>query len=239
MSSLTYTTYVDQIANLLVIGSTDANFQTMLPGMIDYAENRMYRELNLLAATIADNSNTLTANNRSVSLSTSNGNLIIENVNVITPATATSTSGTRIPLVNTTLDVLDAIWPSNAANTGVPRFWANLDNFTILVGPPPDAAYPLEIRGAQQNPTPLSSSNTTTILTEMLADCFIAASMVFGSAYQRDFSAQGDNPAQGMSWEQTYKTLVASADVVEIRKVYQSQGWGSDQPSNITSPPRV
>jgi hypothetical protein len=237
--SLTYTTYVNQIANLLAIGSTDANFLTMLPGMIDYAEGRIYREMDLVATSIIASTQSMTASDRSVSLSTTYGDLIIDNVNVITPSTATSTSGTRVPLVATTADVIDAIWPANSANTGTPKFWAMLNNDTILVGPPPDAAYPVEIRGIQQNPTPLSSGNTTTILTEMLPDLFIAASMVFGSAYQRDFSAQGDNPAQGMSWEQTYKTLAASADAVELRKKYQSQGWGADQPTNITTPPRV
>jgi len=179
------------------------------------------------------------ANDRSVSLSTAYGNLILDNINVITPATATSTNGTRVPLVATTPDVIDAIWPRNSATTGVPQFWATINNFSIIVGPPPDAAYPVEIRAVQQNPTPLSSGNQTTILTEMLPDAFEAACMVYGSAYQRDFSAQGDNPAQGMSWETTYKTLMASADVVETRKKYQGQGWGADQPSNITSPPRV
>ena len=238
--SLTYTTYINQISNLLVIVSTDANFETMVPGMIDYAEGRIYRELDLVGTSILmSTTQSMTASDRSVAVSTIYGNLIIDNVNVITPATATSTSGTRVPLVNTTPDVIDAIWPKDSATTGTPQFWATINNFDIIVGPPPDAAYPVEIRAVQQNPTPLSSTNTTTILTEMLPDLFIAASMVFASAYQRDFSAQGDNPAQGMSWEMTYKTLIASADAVELRKRYQSQGWGADQPSNITTPSRV
>jgi hypothetical protein len=210
----------------------------MLPGMIDYAEGRIYRELDLIAASITDTSVSLTANNRSVALSTTYGNLIPDNINVITPATATSTSGTRNPLIATTPDVIDAIWPKNNSNTGVPQYWAFINNDTILVGPSPDAAYPLEIRAVQQNPTALSSTNTTTILTEMLPDLFIAASMVFGSGYTRDFSAQGDNPQQGMSWETQYQALKQSADMVENRKRYQGQAWGSDNPNNA-SPPRV
>jgi len=237
--SLTYTTYVDQIANLLVIGSTDSNFLTMLPGMIDYAEGRIYRELDLLATSVTFSSQALTANSRTLALSTAYGNLVPDNINVITPATATSISGTRVPLVATTPDVIDAIWGKNNSNTGTPQFWAFQDNDTIIVGPSPDAAYPVEVRAIQQNPTPLSSTNTTTILTEMLPDLFIAASMVFGSAYQRDFSAQGDNPAQGMSWEKTYQDLKQSAEFMELRKKYQGQGWTADQPSNVTSPPRV
>lgn len=234
-----YDSFVDQISNLLVIGSTDANFLIMLPGMISYSEGRIYRELDLLATSITFSSQALTANSRSLALSTAYGNLIPDNINVITPATATSTSGTRVPLVATTPDVIDAIWGRDNSNTGTPQFWAFIDNDTVIFGPSPDAAYPVEIRAVQQNPTPLSSTNTTTILTDMLPDLLIAASMVFGSAYQRDFSAQGDNPAQGMSWEKTYQDLKQSAEVTELRKKYQGHGWTADSPSNITSPPRV
>lgn len=236
--SLTYDTYIQQISNLLVIGSTDSNFLTMLPGMIDYAEGRIYRELDLLATSLTDTTQSMTAGNRQVPLPTAYGNLIVNNVNVITPATATSTSGTRKPLTQTTIDVIDAVWGTDGSNKGEPQFWAMLDNDTILVGPSPDAAYPIEVHAVRQNPTPLSSTNTTTILTEMLPDLFIAASMVFGSAYQRDFSAQGDNPAQGQSWESQYQLLKASAEVQEVRKTYESQAWTSRAPV-AAQPPRT
>ena len=59
--ALDYDSYVAQISNLLVIGSTDANFQTMLPGMISYAENRIYRELDLVANSITDATQSMTA----------------------------------------------------------------------------------------------------------------------------------------------------------------------------------
>lgn len=236
--SLTYTTYVDQIANLLVIPSTNANFQTMLPGMIDYAEGRMYRELDLVAMSVTDATGSLSSGIRDFPLPTAFGTfLVVDNVNVITPSTATSSYGKRNPLSCVTPDYMDSIYPQNGANEGQPRFWALVNNTSLIVGPVPDASYHMEIRGTQQ-PTPLSSTNTTTILTTMLPDVFLAASMIFGSAYQRDFSAQGDNPAQGMSWEATYQTLKQSADMVELRKSYQSQGWTSQQPNQIATPPR-
>lgn len=236
--ALDYDSYVAQISNLLVIGSTDANFQTMLPGMISYAENRIYRELDLVANSITDATQSMTAGNREFALPSAYGNLIVNNANVITPATATSTSGTRVPMTQTTVDVIDAIWGADNSNKGTPQFWAMLSNDTLIVGPSPDANYPVEIHAVQQNPTPLSSSNTTTILTVMLPDLFIAASMVFGSGYTRDFSAQGDNPQQGTSWEQQYQLLKASAEVQEIRKTYESQAWTSRAPVPA-QPPRT
>jgi hypothetical protein len=74
--SLNYTSYVDQVANLMVIGSTDANFQTMLPGMIDYAENRIYRELDPLYAQVTDTTALTSSGDRNFIPPTSLGNFI-------------------------------------------------------------------------------------------------------------------------------------------------------------------
>ena len=52
--SLTYTSYVSQIANIMAVKSDTEQFQTMLPGMIDYAEQRVYRELDLLNTVVRD-----------------------------------------------------------------------------------------------------------------------------------------------------------------------------------------
>ena len=54
--SLTYSSYVTSMANLMVVPTTDPAFQTMLPNMIDDAELRCYRALNLLDETVRDSS---------------------------------------------------------------------------------------------------------------------------------------------------------------------------------------
>lgn len=238
MAVLWYDNYLAQIANLLVIPSTDANFQVMTPGMISYAENRLYRELDLVAASVTDYG-AMTASNRDITFPENYGNyVVIDNLNVLTPVGTTSSNGSRNPLVATTPDVIDAIWPSNTAETGVPRFWAIIDSSHAIVGPPPAAAYAFEVRG-QQVPTPLSSGNSSTPLTSLFPDLMVAASMVYASGYQRDFSAQGDNPAQGNSWETQYQILIRSATVQEARKQYQAQGWTANSPSDAATPPRV
>ena len=86
--SLTYTTYVDQVANIMAVDSTTSQFQTMLPGMIDYAEQRIYRELDLLNTVTRDSTLSLTSNNRNFALPvTANGIFItVQGINVITPA---------------------------------------------------------------------------------------------------------------------------------------------------------
>lgn len=236
--SLTYDTYVAQISNLMVIGSTDANFLTMLPGMIDYAEGRCYRELDLLATRITTTT-TLSSGNRGVTLPTSAGTYrVIENVNIITTVGQGSSNGTRAPVVPVSRDFIDNVYPSGQSNTGVPLFWAMNANTDLIFGPAPDVGYTTEIVGTIQ-PTALSSSNTTTFLTNMLPDVFVAASMVFGSGWMRDFGAQSDNPQQATAWEAQYTTLFQSANIETLRQKYQSGGWTHAQPSPIATPQRA
>jgi hypothetical protein len=243
--SINFTTYTAQITNLMVVASSDPNFQTMQPGMIDYAEQRMYRELDLLATRVTDSSGSLTAASNTFSLPTDVGTyLVVEEVNIITPASAgTVALGTRNPLVNTSVDFIDLCYPTQVLSTSqtnpqVPEFFAVQDNGTLLLGPTPDSSYIVEVRGTQR-PTPLSSANSSTILTAMLPDAFVAASMVYAAGYMRDFGSQSDNPQMAQSWENQYNTLIQSANVEELRKKYQSQAWTSQIPTPIATPPRV
>ena len=244
MSTLNYTTYLSQISNLMVITSTDSNFTTMLPGMIDYAEQRIYRELDLLYTRVTDNG-TLAAssNGRLVSLPTNTGTyIVVEEVNIITPSTASYSTGggTRNPVTQVSREFIDLCYPSNLNTSlgglgGVPEFYAMYNSSQILLGPPPDAAYTFEVVGTQR-PTPLSSGNSSTFLTQYCPDLFIAASMVFGSGYMRDFGSQADNPNMSQSWETQYAALVQSADVEQARARGISQGWTARIPTKYNAP---
>lgn len=238
--SLNYTTYTNQVANLMVQTTTDSNFITFLPGCIDYAEQRMYRELDLQVSRVVDSTSNLSSGVRNFTLPTSIGVFtVVEQVNVITPVGATaSASGTRNPLTPITKEFLDFAWPNSQAFNGVPVYFAPINNTTYVVGPSPDQAYNVEVIGTQR-PLPLSATNPTTFLTTYLPDVFIAASMIFATAYQRDFGAQVDDPARAASWESQYTKLMQSANIEELRKRFMGPGWQSMQPSPIATPPRV
>lgn len=236
--SLTYTTYLNQISNLMVQSQTDPNFITFTPGMIDYAEQRIYRELDLQVSRVVDDSGSLTAQVRNFTLPTSLGvYTVVEQINVITPVTATSSGGTRNPLTPVTKEYLDFAWPNATVFNGVPIYYAPINNTTYVVGPAPDQNYNVEVIGTQR-PAPLSVSNSSTFLTQFLPDLFVAASMIFATAYQRDFGAQVDNPSQAPSWESQYKILFGSANVEELRKRFMGPGWQAMQPSPIATPAR-
>lgn len=229
--SLNYTTFVSQISNLMVIGSTDANFQTMLPGMIDYAEQRIYRELDPLYVQVTDASASCSSGVRDFTPPTTIGSFItVDQFNIITPVGSGSSNGTRVPLVPVSPEVMDAFYPSGQTATGVPAMYAMRTPTTILLGPAPDAAYTAEVIGIQR-PSALSSANSSTFLTQYCPDVFIAASMVFGSGYMRDFGQQADNPQMGASWEAQYKTLFQSAAMEQARAKWESDGWTSQPPA--------
>src|SRR6266478_2877182 len=134
--SLTYTTYTNQLANLMVQTITDPNFITFLPGMIDYSEQRIYRELDLQVSRVVDASASLSSGIRNFTLPTSLGiYTVVEQVNVITPITATSSNGTRNPLTPITKEFMDFAWPNAVASNGVPVYFAPINNTTYVVGP--------------------------------------------------------------------------------------------------------
>ena len=64
----TYSTFQTALAEMLATTTSDSNFTGILPSIIDYAEQRLYRELDLLSATQAQTA-TCTASIRELSLS--------------------------------------------------------------------------------------------------------------------------------------------------------------------------
>lgn len=228
-NGLTYNQYVTQIANLAIVPETDPNFQILIPQMIAYAELRIYRDLDLLS-TVTTYTQAATASGvRNVTIP--QGTFVtIQNVNALTNTT------TRNPLLPVTKEFLDNVWGAST-NSALPKYFALLNDTTIIFGPWPNAIYPLEIIGTIR-PDSLSSTNTTTFISLYLPDLFIMASMVFISAYQRNFGRQSDDPQMAMSYEAQYQTLLKGAMVEEVRKKFESVGWTSMSPSPVAAPTR-
>lgn len=233
--SLTYSSFVSSLANLLVIPPTDANFQIVLPNIIDDAEQRIYRELDLLATVVRDSSSTLTANSRNFTFP--QHIVVSESINVFTPV---NTLTNRNILVPVTREFMDAAYGNETASTSpsIPQYYAMITDQTIIVGPPPDANYTIEIVGTIR-PQPLSSTNTSTWLSLYLPDLFLAESLIFGYGYMKDYGATTDDPQSSTSWNSHYKDLWQSANTEETRKKYASQAWSPKNPSDISTPPRA
>jgi hypothetical protein len=236
MAGLTYATYKSALATLSVVPETDPNWLAILPDTIDYAELRIYRDLDLLSTVTTSTSFATVANISKVTLS--QGTFVtLQNVNVITPSgTANPDSGTRNPLLPVSKEYIQYSWPSST-NAGVPQYFAMIDERTFSLGPWPNAAYTLEIVGTYR-PASLSAANTTTFISQYLPDLFLMASMIFVSGYQRNFGRQSDDPQMAQSYESQYQALLRGAMVEEYRKKFAASGWSSISPSPVATPGR-
>lgn len=239
----TYNSFQQALALEMVIPNanvSDPNFQAILPTIIDEAEQRCYRDLDLLYATAAQTT-VMTPGARSISIAHADSLpqiLILETMNVITPSTATNPeAGLRNQLYPVSKEFLDAVFGS-AAGSGVPKYMAMLTDATVLVGPWPDQGYTVEFIG-KYRPVPLYSAapadgTQTTFLSSVLPDLFLAAAMVSAAGYRHNFGAQSDEPRMAISWEARYQQNLLSAKNEEMRKKFH--GWGGTS-SEQTPPP--
>lgn len=232
---MNYTDYVATLANLIPTQPTDPNFVQILPSTISDAELRINRDFDFLSTIVRDQSGTLTANSRDFTFPQEF--VVSESVNVFTPV---GTTTIRNQLVPVTQEFLDQVWGIETAPTtpSVPQYYAMITDQTIIVGPPPDAAYKVEVTGTIR-PAPLSATTTTTYISTYFPDMLISASMEYISGWMKNYGAAVDDPAQGVTWRQHYDKQFASANVEEARKRYSSQAWSAKQPAPYATPPRV
>lgn len=254
-TGLTYSQYVTQIATMAVVDSGDTAFQAILPQMITYAENRMYRDIDFMftSTSLHGVNFVLTPGNRNLSFNInlslnsdpSEGTFVVsEQINLLTDADGNAASTTnpdaavRVPLLPTSKEFLDAVYGSSlTANRGKPQYFVPFNETLFFVGPVPDQAYPVEVVGTYR-PNSLSATNPTTFISLYLPDLFIMASMIYISAYQRNFGRANDDPQMAVTYESQYQTLLRSAAVEEARKKFESSGWSSQSPSPVATPSR-
>ena len=229
--SLTYNQYLTELALLSQFNATDPNFLSNLPSCIDYATDRITRELDLLNTVTANSTLALTVGTRIISLASLNPVFnVLRQVNVLTPVGTTNPDlGTRNPLTISTTAFLNQVYGSNAV-TDVPEYFAMVTDQTIMVGPYPDQAYNLEIIGTVR-PTPISATNPTNWISLYLPDLFLQCSMIQMSGFKLNFGAQADDPKSAMSYETQYTTLRDSAGVEDAMRKYASTGWNSQLPT--------
>ena len=215
--AMTYSSFVSDLAGMGVYNADDADFLAEVPRAITYAEKRLYRDLQLLATNTTEQSLSLAVDDRTVDISgISDRIIVLDGINLLTPAGTTFAEGTRNRLIRTALAYIDLVYPSNDS-AGQPVVYAMLNENTLVFGPWPDDAYPIELVGTIR-PAELSASNTETILTRLFPDIFLVAAMIHMAGFKNNFGSMQDNPQMAMSWETQYSALLASAATEEARK---------------------
>ena len=233
-----YNTYVQQIATMAVVPTTDTNFQIILPQMISYAELRMQRDLDFLSTQISNSSYSLTAGNGILTIPTSSF-VVMETFEVI------DGSGNSAPLLPVGKEFIQNVY-GTGSSTGLPQYFAvyggdsattGLTIQNMIIGPIPDLNYSIRLTGTVRS-APLSATNTQTYISVYLPDMFIMASMIYISAYQRNFGRMNDDPQMAQSYEGQYQALKASALIEENRKKFEAAAWSSYSPAPAASPTR-
>jgi hypothetical protein len=264
-TGLTYNLYVTQIATMAIlqqtlvttgtspnslVTSSDPSFQAIIPQMLNYAELRIQRDLDFLAT---QNQQTTTIS----ATSTNQFSLPSQEFVTLQTITVTAPNGNVSPILPVTKSFLQNVYATNG-NTGTPQYFAvygnnqltsttTVDsNQNIIFGPwtPATGTYTFTITGTSRQPTLYNyavsgqADTTYTFISQNLPDLLILASMIYISAYQRNFGRISDDPQMAQTYESQYQALLKGAMVEEARKKYQAGGWTSYSPAAVATPTR-
>jgi hypothetical protein len=254
---LSYNLYVQQLGVMAVALTSETSgvysfvdppLQQVLPQALNYAELRCQRDIDFLNAR-ASNTYALTAGSNLLSIPV-NDFIIVETVEI------TQNSGSQVvsstPLVPVSREFIQNCY-SGLVGASQPRFFAMAgDNFgdgadsfiNLLLGPPPNFAYPVRVNGVIRLPslaqyaTAGPADTSYTYLSEWLPDLLLMASMIYISAFQRQFSSTSDDPNMGQSYEKQYQALRLGATSEENRKKFQASGWSAYSTPPAATPTR-
>lgn len=249
---LTYNGYVTQIGVMAVVDTelvtgvvqgTDAYFNSTIPQMLNYAELRIQRDLDLLPLQTSGGY-TLTEGNNQLSISV-NDFVTIQTFSV-------EVAGSLVPLLSVSKEWIQNVYPGNST-PAPPQFFAMIGgdaatggntSSLIMLGPPPDDNYPVSVFGSIRMPTLYqfatagAADNSTTFISTYLPDLLIMASLIYISAYQRNFGRISDDPAMAMTYETQYQLLLKGGLSEEYRKRFEATAWSSMSNSPVASPSR-
>ena len=159
------TTYSELVTQIREYTETDSNvFTTVIVNdFIEHAEMRIFRDVDLDVFRKYQTAS-LTSGDAFVGMpgATPTDFSFIRSVNIFSPSGSLGglTDGERRYLEKKDTSFISEYHPSRTT-TGIPKYYANWDNDTIILAPTPNAAYTIEL-AYNALPTGLSSSNTTT-----------------------------------------------------------------------------
>ena len=198
------TTYAELTQQVLDYTETDSNVLTtaILNDFIEHAELRLFREVDLDVFKKYKTAS-LTAGDAFVAMPGAIPSLfsVIRYVQIFsgTGSLGGLTDNERISLQKKDASFINEFLP-NRTTQGIPKYYANWDNDTIILAPAPNAAYTIELAYNAQ-PTGLSSSNTTTWISNNIPEGLLYACLVEAFKFLK-------NPQMVQMYESYYTTTV-------------------------------
>jgi hypothetical protein len=208
-------TYSELVQKIRDYTEVDANVltSTIVNGFIENAEFRILRDVD------SDN------NRRYVTAQLISGTRFIDtpdNLLVIRSAQIVNSDGVGQANNREFLEYRDTSYMSefnSAESTGVPKYYSNWDQNTIVVAPTPNATYTIQLNYILK-PTGLSSTNTTTYLSQQFPNGLLYACLVEAFSFLK-----GPNDLLQL-YEGRYKQVVEGFSIEQMgrrrRDEYQS-----------------
>lgn len=254
---LTYNAYVTQVATMAVVNTTtssgvvvgvDAAFNAIIPQMLNYAELRIQRDLDLLPSQTKI-SYTLTPGSDLLSMSVDDF-VVVQSIRVGGVAGAPASTPLTM-LIPASREFVRNIYPDSTFQS-IPIYFApygadatlGSTNMYYVLGPTPDAAYPVTVHGTRRMPSLYQYANTaqagtnTTFISTYLPDLLVQASMIYISEYQRNFTPVSNDPQMLGAYEGQYQALLQSAMAEEFKKKWQASAWSSSATPPVATPTR-
>jgi hypothetical protein len=255
---LSYNAFIQQIAAMGVYTVTsvagvnqitsDPSIQSIVPMILNYAELRCQRDLNLLSSETS-NTYTLTAGQNVFSLPPSDF-LKVRTLEICQTNNGQVVNAT--PLLFTSKEFIQNCY-SGLASANAPQYCAMYgDNFgdeqdsatNILLGPVPNYSWTLRVTGAARQPSLYSNASAGiadteyTYLSQWYPDLLVIASMIYISGYQRNWSATADDTPGAQSWEKQYQALRLGAISEEDERRQNGSAWTAYSTPTSATPTR-
>jgi len=197
MAGLTYAQMVTKIRDYTEVDSTGFT-STIVDGFILDAEERILRDVN----TDSDRkyaTSTMVTSQKYLNFPT--GALIIRAIQI------TNGDGDLVFLQKRDTTFMDEYNP--AGSTGTPKYYANYDDSTLMFAPIPSTTFAI-LASYVAKPDGLSSSNTTTYLSQRFPNGLLYACLVEAFGYLK-------GPVDMLQYyDQRYKTAVAKYAIEQI-----------------------
>jgi hypothetical protein len=243
---LSYNAYIQQIGIMAVVttaetsgvwAGVDPAFVTMTPSMLNYAELRIQRDLDLLAAQ-ASNTYTLTAGTPIFSIPVDDF-LTVQTLEITQMSGATTVNAT--PLLPVSREFIQNCY-AGMFSAGSPQYFSMVGdtfgngadtNNNVLLGPTPNYPYTMRVTGTIRTPslykyaTAGVADTKYTYISSYYPDLLVMASLIYISAFQRNFGPTSDSPESGMTYEKQYQALRIGAIAEENRKKQMGSGWSA------------
>jgi hypothetical protein len=227
-----------------VVTPNAAEGAALIPQMLNYAEQRIQRDMELLNTQVLRGPYTLAIGSNQLSVPPSDLQ-VVQDVLV-------NIGGVPTPMNPVSKAYVLTVWPSSST-PGPPKVVAlqggdtatiGLTGTILMFGPPPDAPYQVSCIGETRAPSLATYANAgnagtqVTWLSAWLPDLLVLACMIYVSAFQRDFGRQSDDPQMAQSYENQYQTLLGGANQQEFQRRWEADAWSAMAKSPVATPTR-